>query len=274
MKFRTFVLMTVMILAAGGLLFGRQDGIHKGILVEKDIHVGPGEAQDNIVLLGGNALIDGRIKESVVSLGGRVLLNGTVEGDLFSLGGRVELGPESVVLGDVACIGGVLTKNPGCRVEGDTVYIKISTILPRFAEGWKGFFKMTLVPFILVFKLIMVFVWLVVTLIVINVIPQRITLASNTIRSDFGAVLGTGVLGLAAYGLLFVMAALLCLFLIGIPILLALLAAHFFITVFGKVAVYHFFGDSLFRAFGRGQASPLAASLLGLLAVSFITFLP
>jgi len=273
MKVKSLLLSAVFLLAGGGLLFG-QEGIHKGILVEKDIYVGPGESQENIVLLGGSAIIDGLIEENIICLGGRLRLNGTVEGDVFSLGGRVELGPEAVVQGDVASIGGILVKEPGCRVEGDTVYFKLSHILPKFAEGWKGFFKMAFVPFILVFKLIMVFIWLVITLIVVNVIPKRVAFASDRIRKDFGAILGTGALGLAAFGLLAVLAALLCIFLIGIPILLALMAAHFFITVFGRVAVYHFFGDSLFRAFGRSQASPLGAALLGLLAVSFLTFIP
>ncbi len=274
MKAKSFLLMTSLLLAGGGLLFGHQDGIHKGILVDKDIHVGPGETQESIVLLGGRAVIEGTIKENVVCLGGCVTLGGTVEGDVFSLGGRVELGPTAVVRGDVACVGGALAKQPGCRIEGDTIYLNLSNILPRFADGWKGFLRMTLIPFILIFKLIMVFIWLVVTIIMINVIPRRITFASDQIRRSFGAVLGTGALGLAAYVVLLILSALLCIFLIGIPILLALLAAHFFITVFGQVTVYHYFGDSLCRAFGRSQASPLGAALLGLLAVSFMTFIP
>ncbi|MBN2198432.1 MAG: hypothetical protein JW747_01125 [Candidatus Aminicenantes bacterium] len=274
MKNKSLLLAAIFVLAGGGLLFGGQEGVHKGILVEKDIHVGPAESQENLILLGGSAIVDGLIKENVVCLGGRLRLNGTVEGDVFSLGGRVELGPEAVVHGDAACIGGVLVKEPGCRVEGDTVYFNLSNILPRFADGWTGFFKMTFVPFILVFKLIMVFIWLVITLIVVNVIPKRVAFASDRIRNDFGAILGTGALGLAAFTVLALLAALLCIFLIGIPLLLALMAAHFFITVFGRTAVYHFFGDSLFRAFGSAQASPLASALLGLLAVSFLTFIP
>jgi cytoskeletal protein CcmA (bactofilin family) len=274
MRVKTILIAAVIMFAGAGLLFGRQDGIRRGILVEKDIHIGPGETQENVVILGGTAVIDGRVEENVVSLGGRVTLNGEVDGDLFSLGGRVELGPAAVVRGDVASIGGALIKQPGCRVEGDTVYIKISSIVPKFAEGWKGFLRMTFVPFIVVFKLIMVFVWLVVTLVVVNVIPQRVTFASERIRTSFGAVLGTGALGVAVYSVLVVLAALLCIFLIGIPILLGLLAAHLFITLFGQVAVYHFFGDSLARAFGRPKASPLGAALLGLLAVSLLTFIP
>ena len=274
MKKRVLFLFIALWLAGGAFLFGHQEGVHKGILVDKEIHISSSETQENVIILGGSALIEGTIEENVVALGGRVTLSGTVNDDLVSLGSRIELKSTAVVKGDVVCIGGELTKEPGCRIEGDTNYFKLSSLFPKFADGWKGFFTMSLIPFILVFKLVMVFIWLVITLVVASAIPQRITFASAQIRRSFAAVLGTGALGLLAYILLVILAALLCIFLIGIPILLALLAAHFFITVFGQVAVYHYFGDSLSHAFGRQKTSPLGASLLRLLVVSFVTFIP
>jgi hypothetical protein len=261
-------------LAGSGFLFGHPEGIHKGILVEKDIHIGPDERQENIVILSGSALIEGLIEENVVALGGRVTLSGRVQHDVFGLGAQVILKSTAVVEGDVVCIGGTLEKESGCRVEGDTTYFKLSTFIPKFAGGWKGFFSLSLVPFILIFKLIMVFIWFLIILVVVNVIPTRVTFASDRIRKDFGPVMGTGLLSVIIYAFLVIIAALLCIVLIGIPILLALLAAHFFITVFGRVTVYHFFGDSLAKAIGQSKPSPLGAALLGLLAVSFLTFIP
>jgi hypothetical protein len=261
-------------LAGSGLLFGLPQGVHKAILVEKEIHIGPDERQENIVIISGSALIEGLIEENVVALGGRVTLSGRVQHDVFGLGAQVVLKSTAVVEGDVVCIGGTLDKEPGCRVEGDTTYFKVSTLIPKFAGGWKGFFSLSLVPFILIFKLIMVFIWFLIILVVVHVIPQRVTFASDRIRKDFGPVMGTGVLSVIIFSFLVIIAALLCIILIGIPILLALLAAQFFITIFGRVAVYHFFGDSLAKAFGQSKASPLGAAMLGLLVVSFFTFIP
>ncbi len=261
-------------LAGSGFLFGHPEGIHKGILVEKDIHIGPDERQDNVIILGGSALIEGLIEENVVALGGRVTLKGRVQGDVVGLGAQVVLKSTALVEGDLVCIGGTLEKEPGCRIEGDTNYFKLSTLLPKFADGWKGFLALSLVPIILIFKLIMVFIWFLITLVMVNVIPTRVTFASDRIRNDFGPVMGTGGLSVIIYAFLVIIAALLCIVLIGIPILLALLAAHFFITIFGQVTVYHFFGDSLAKAIGQSKPSPLGAALLGLLVVSIFTFIP
>jgi len=274
MNKKIFLILLLFSLAGSGLLFGHPRGIHKGIIVEKDIQVGPHDRQDNVILLGGSALIEGLIEENLVALGGRVTLSGTVKGDVIGLGAQVVLKPTATVEGDVVCIEGTLEKEPGCRIGGDTNFFKISHLIPKFEGGWRGFMAMSLVPFILIFKLIMVFLWLLVTVVVVSVIPHRVTFGSEQIRKNFGPVMGTGVLGLVIYIFLVIMAALMCIVLIGIPILLALLAAHFFITIFGQVAVYHFFGDSLAKAFGNSKASPLGAALLGLLLVSFLTFIP
>ncbi len=253
-------------LLPGSLLFGYQQGSSSALHVEKEVRVGPGEIQENLVLLGGAASVEG--------LWARITVSGTVNGDIFSLGGRIELAPTALVRGDVVCIGGTLIKEPGCRIEGDTTYLRLSHLVPKFADGWKGFLKMTVLPFLLIFKLVMVFIWAAVTVVVVHVVPKRITFASEKMRTSFGAVLGTGALGFLIYLVLVGMAALLCLFLIGIPILLALLLAHFFITLFGRVVVYHYAGERLVQAFGGRSVTPLGASLLGLLAVGVLTFIP
>ena len=261
-------------LAGLNLLCGQTVEIHKGIVVEKNIHIGPGDRQDNVVLLGGSAVIEGLIDENVVALGGQVTISGTIKGDVVGLGAKVTLKPSAVVEHDVTCIEGTLEKEPGCRIGGDTNYFRLSHLFPKFEGGWRGFLAMSLVPFILVFKLVMVFLWFLVTLVMVNVIPHRVTFASEQIRKSFGPVLGTGVLASVIFTFLVVISILLCLVLIGLPILLALLAAQFFITIFGQVAVYHYFGESLARAFGHMKPSPLGAALLGLLLVSILTFIP
>ena len=274
MNKKSLFILFLFILAGSGLLFGRIHDGHKGIVVEKDIQIGPNDRQDNVILLGGSAVIEGVIDENVVALGGRVTLSGTVKGDVIGLGAMVTLKPTAVVEGDVVCIEGTLEKESGCRIEGDTNYFKLSHLIPKFEGGWKGFLSMSLVPFILIFKLVMVFIWFLVTLVLANVIPRRITFASEQLRKSFGAVLGTGVLAMVIFAFLVIIAALLCIVLIGIPILLALLAAHFFITIFGQVTVYHYFGESLAKAFGQAKPSPLGAALLGLSLVSILTFIP
>jgi hypothetical protein len=66
----------------------------------------------------------------------------------------------------------------------------------------------------------------------------------------------------------------LCLILIGIPIVLSLVVVGLVIKVFGRVVLLFIFGESLAAAFNKHQISPIAAVLLGLLVVGFIGFIP
>ena len=83
-----------------------------------------------------------------------------------------------------------------------------------------------------------------------------------------------GILSLIIFTGLLIFAALLSIILIGIPVFLALLVTGFVIWVFGRLAVFYFFGESLLRAL-RARSSPaIGAVLLGLVVVSLIAFLP
>jgi len=46
------------------------------------------------------------------------------------------------------------------------------------------------------------------------------------------------------------------------------------IKFFGRVILFYFFGDSLSRAFGNKQTSPILAVILGFFLVSLISLIP
>jgi len=243
--------------------------------LKKDIMVAKDEVQENIFAMGGHVQVDGTIRQSVIMLGGTVTVSGQVNDALVGIGSHVTLTSSAVVKGDVVSLGGTLIKEPGCVIGGDTVYFKSSEIPGKFFKnGFLNFFTLSFVPFFLALRLIIIFVWFLLALIVVAVFPRQISLASSQIRTAFWPVFGTGILVLIVYTGLVILAALFSLLLIGIPILLALVALGVLIKIFGQVAIFHFFGDSLARAFGHRQATPLLAVSLGLLLVSFLKFIP
>jgi hypothetical protein len=67
---------------------------------------------------------------------------------------------------------------------------------------------------------------------------------------------------------------LLSLVLIGIPFLLILAALGLAVKIFGQVALFYFFGESIGRSSNRRSPSPLAAVVIGLIIVSLIKFIP
>jgi hypothetical protein len=239
--------------------------------VTQDIYVAEDEEQDNVISFGGNVVIEGKVRESVVTFGGEVTISGEVGELVLGFGSNITLKSSAVIGGDVVSLGGTLEKEPGCLIQEDTVYFKGFEDLTDFlGEGFTG----ALIPMIIFFKLVSVFITFLLALLITALFPRQITLASTQIRNSFWPVVGTGLLSIIAYVGLVIFATLLSFVLIGIPILIALIIIGIIIKLFGRVVLFYFFGDSLIRAFGKGKASVFGGMILGFILVSFISFIP
>jgi hypothetical protein len=268
-----------LILAAsvlGLLLLEAPPARGQSFLVRSDVTVTAGETQKNIFTIGGNAVVEGKVRQSVVAIGGTITVSGEVGDAVVGIGSRITVKSTAIINGDVVALGGTLEKEPGCTIRGDTVYFQSAEIGDKiFGQGlFKGIFSLSLLPIILLIKLIGIFIWLVLAAIGAALFPKPIAFAAGEIRRSFWSVFGIGILSLIIFTGLVIFAAILSIILIGIPVLLALVAAGFIIKVFGRLAVFYFFGDSLLRAFGSKRISAMGAVLMGLLVVSLISFLP
>jgi len=243
--------------------------------LKKDIVVAKDEVQDNILTFGGEVLVEGKVKESVIAFGGKITIAGEVGDLVLGFGTTIILKPTAVVRGDVASLGGSLDKEPGCRVEGDTIYFRTSEDIKEFLEkGLKGLFSISLFPLLLTIKLISFSIWLFLAVVMAAFFPRQISLASSQIRESFGSVFVIGLVAIIIFTSLVFFSALLCLVLIGIPILLALIIFGLIIGIFGRATIFYFFGESLMAAFGKSKPSPILAVILGLILVNLITFIP
>lgn len=240
--------------------------------LKEDVHIGKGEVQKSVITFGGDVTVEGQVEENIIAFGGTITISGEVGDSVVGFGSVIILHSTAVVKGDVACLGGELTKEPGCVIQRDTVYIKGGEVFSKLFRG--GILSFPLIPLILILKLIAFFIWALLAIVIAAFFPRQLALASAEIRNSFWPVFGTGALALILFSGLVIVAALLCLLLIGIPILLFLVAVGIVIKIFGEVVLFYFFGESLGRAFGRRTPAPLAAVLLGLIVVSFIKLVP
>jgi hypothetical protein len=175
----------------------------------------------------------------------------------------------------VISLGGTLDKNPGSIIEGDTIYFSTSDEVARLLkEGFTGVFGFSLLPLLLIFKLVTLVIWFILAIILVAIFPKQISFASNQIRTSFWPIFGTGILSIVIFTGLIIFSVFLCFILIGIPILLALMTVGVIIKIFGRVVVFYFLGDWIFKAFGGKQASGLFSVLLGLLLFGLIGFIP
>ncbi len=89
---------------------GSRVAIGRSVVVERDE-----EVRDAVVVIGGSARIDGRVRDGV-----------------FAMGGDVELGPDADVRGDIVLVGGSLIRTPGARLSGAVSNVNIGDWRPRF----------------------------------------------------------------------------------------------------------------------------------------------
>lgn len=243
--------------------------------LKKDIYVAKDEVLDNVITFGGEVLVEGKVKESVIVFGGKITIAGEVGNLVLGFGTNILLKPSAVVKGDVASLGGSLEKEPGCRVDGDTIYFKTpEDIMELLNGGLKGLLSISFFPIFLIFKLLLFSIWLLLGVLMAVLFPSQISSASSQIRKSFLSVFAIGFVAIIIFVGLALFSALLCLILIGIPMLLALIFLAIVINIFARATVFYFFGESLMAAFGKTKPSAIAAILLGLVLVGFITFIP
>ncbi|MGZ7065663.1 MAG: hypothetical protein ACXVI6_04835 [Candidatus Aminicenantales bacterium] len=249
---------------------------YQGITIQRDVTVAAGETQDNVFTLGGNAVIAGKVRRSVIAIGGTITVSGEVGEAVVGFGSRVVIKESAVINGDVVTLGGTLEKETGCTIRGDTVYLQGPEIGQKILRGdvFKGLLLFPLLPIIIIVKLVILFIWLILALVGAALFPKQIAFASGQIRKSFWPTFAVGLLAIIIFTGLILFAALLSIILIGIPVLMALVAAGIIIKIFGRLAVFYFFGDSVRRAFGSQRVSDMGAVLLGLLVVGLIGFLP
>ncbi len=249
------------------LLCGQGVVVHKNILVEE------GEVQENIIALGGEVIIQGKVTESVLAFGGKILVEGEVGEAVVGIGSKIILKPSALIKGDVVSIGGTLEKESGATIKGDTIFFELKSLGNVFSF-LSGMGLGAIIPFLIIIKLIILFLWFILAVILSVLFPKQIAFSSSQIRKAFWPIFATGLLAIVIFVGLIIFSALLSLLIIGIPILVALIFLGLIIKVFGQVVLYHFFGESLSRSLTGRQPSIVVAVIIGLLIIGLIGFVP
>ena len=249
----------------------------QGFIVQKDIVVGEDEVQDNVMSFGGTISVKGKVQENVIAFGGMIIIEGKVGETVLGFGSKILLKSTAEVKGDLVSIGGTLDKESGADVKGDTVHFSLTTtedVREFFRDGLFGITGISLIPLLLIFKLITLFIWFILAICLAAIFPRQISSASTQIRKSFWPVFGIGILSIVIYTGLVIFSVLLSFVLIGIPILFCLIFIGIIIKIFGRIILFYFFGESITRAFSKKQPSVLVAVILGFLLLGFISFIP
>lgn len=218
---------------------------------------------------------DQTVQGDVVAMGGDVTIEGKVTGSVTAMGGDVHLMPGARVDQDVVCLGGTLVEEPGATVGGQRVTAPRSSgaqfMLPFLGAIGAGFEIMG--------KLLGVLFLLGLSWLVVKLAPGRTKDALSLIERDGGAAFMMGLLLWAliipSVIMLAIAMALLCITIIGIPLAAALAVAYvafFVIAAFWGSVIGHTLIGGLLHGRFRGPAPSLGVAVIwGVLAVEGLT---
>jgi hypothetical protein len=232
--------------------------------VNGSLRIGPDESADVVVVIHGDARVEGSVRDTLVVIRGDATISGSVRNDVVVIDGRLDLQPAARV-GDVTLIGdSTLTQADGSRIEGSV------TRRSNIGVNWHGFAFFTSFIF-----------WLGLTLLTLAAGMLFAAVAGRQM-SRAGALL-TGQIGgalLAMCGLWIgipVLAVLALFTIVGIPLAIAtvvvLLPALGFL---GYLVTGSRIGALVLRQFGMpaNPEHPYLAALIGLLLLRCCSFIP
>ena len=220
--------------------------------------------EGDVVCVGGTASVAGRVKGDVVVVGGTLDLAGAVEGELVAVGSSVSFGPDASVRDDVVTVGSRVD-DAGLEYGGQRVNVVPIFGIPT-ARGSFGVFT-SILGWMALLRVFLVFI---VILACLALAPHQVQELSERIGPGYVRAL---FIGLVAHAALFAIGLLLAITVIGLPVLLALLAAFWLLRILGRAGLFHAVGRGLGRGLSR-EMSLVGATLLGFVPWALLVVLP
>lgn len=224
-------------------------------------------ADRNLIKLGSDIDVPrDMVVDEVVAIGGDITVSGRVNNNVVAVGGSVKLSPDAFVGEEVVVVGGEFVKDPRATVKGEVTRVRVPSFVPSMNNvlkgGWMALWATLSVMVLLGF--------LGLAVLLMALIPGHIANAVSALKDSFAMMLVWGMI----WALLIVpIAVLLAVSIVGIiliplEILLASLA-----LVIGYIAAAIFIGKIILAKF-RKAALPFVDAIVGILILFMIGFIP
>lgn len=224
------------------------------------------ENQD-IIKLGADINIPkGMTVRDVVAIGGNVTVSGRVEQDVIAVGGSVTLMANSYVGREIVVVGGKFMKDASAQVKGETSQVYMPHFLPSFMNVFKGGWLAVWVAM----KVLALLGFLGLAVLLIALMPAHLGSAAAALERSFAAMLIWGILWMI---LIVPIAVLLAISIVGIvlipiEVLIAALA-----MILGYIVAGMFVGKKIFLSLKRAPL-PFADAIAGILLLAIVSLVP
>lgn len=204
----------------------------------------------------------------VVAIGGDVTIFGKVDGEVFVLGGDLTLKPGSYVRDDITVIGGRVSWEPGAAIGKNLSHIKI----PRLIPAMRTLFGRGLLVVWATLSVLALLGFLCLAIVITALLPKHLGAVVGALEASFWKALLWGVLCALAIVPIAILLAVSIVGILLIPLEVLLVAVA---IIVGYIAAAMFVGKGVLKALGRGRAAhPIVEIIAGVFILFFIGFVP
>jgi hypothetical protein len=225
------------------------------------------------IAMGGPLTVRGKVRGDAVALGGSVTIEpgAIVDGEVVALGGGVRVAAGARIVGDVTAIGGTVDIDPDATVEGQQLRVggSLGGLISGLVRSVVDVSDAS--PFALhaLWGVVRAVALVVVALLVLAFLPERV----ERVRGFLTARPGASALGGLAIAAGFVpVIVLLCISIVGIPLVPVVLVAVAALLAMGITAAATWLGDRLPML--EDRKSPFVALLLGVAVLTLVNLVP
>ncbi len=262
------------------------DGSDQVVFFGDSVVIGPGEEVDGtLTVIGGSLDLreGGRVRGDVVALGGETIVDGRIDGNLVVVGGTLDLRSHATIAEDLVTFGASVSRAEGATVLGESIEgfrgklppLRVEPWIPRLPvirERWRSpnlFFGDVFGS--LVRWVVRTIAWMALGVVVMLLLPKQTVLVGQTVSE---VPLPSAGVGMLTFVVLLVLVPLLVIICIGIPVVLLLAIAFVAAQVLGRVAIGAIIGQRLLAALNAKQPQPLFDVAVGIALIELFTAVP
>lgn len=250
-----------------------EHGTAKGLdLIGVDVVV-KGTVNGSISLLKGNLFVLGRVNGSVDIAGGSATILGTVTGPVSVLGGDLRVAGKIKRSADV--VGGKLLRARDAVIDGATTVIGGGNIAKVFNNRYPSMLKTLFFSgAALSVQALFCLWWIVAAAFAALVMPVKLETSAGRLAAEPLSAAAVGLLFWLVFGFIVLISILLCLLLIGIPMLGVEALVFLLVRWFGISVVALWFGRLICQRAGWTTPSPFLPITVGVVALSLVRMIP